>query len=142
VYKIDHKDEKRKHAHKHSFNDNDIGSYVNSSSQNSSFSELTFNNNCAISNHIKHFLLTSDYEENSVVHMYSMDTGLKTIELCGHTDKISSAVFCPKDKLLITGSEDTTAIIWDLSTGDILFKLLEHNLAVNCAIFDKSGNFA
>ena len=69
--------------------------------------------NCAISNNVKYFLISTDYDLNSSVHVYSMLDGQFLITLCGHTAEITAAVFSPEDRLLLTASKDTTAIIWN-----------------------------
>jgi len=73
----------------------DDGDRYPSSSENSSCAGLLFVKNCAISNNIKYFLLTVNHVDQSIVNIYSMDTGLKTMELCGHTDEITTAIFSP-----------------------------------------------
>jgi len=98
VYKIEHEYEK---SHNQIIPIDDGERYP--SSENSS-SGMLFVKNCAISNNIKYFLLTVNHVEQSVVNIYSMDTGLKTMELCGHTDEITTAIFSPDDQLLLTGS--------------------------------------
>lgn len=108
MYKIEHEYEK---SHNQIIQIDDGERYP--SSENSSCAGMLFVKNCAISNNIKYFLLTVNHVEQSVVNIYSMDTGLKTMELCGHTDEITTAIFSPEDQLVLTGSEDTTAIIWN-----------------------------
>lgn len=68
-----------------------------------------------------------------------MHDGQYLTELNGHTDEITSAVFSPDDQQLLSASKDSTAIIWNYETGDPLFHLTDHKLAINCAVFNTDG---
>jgi WD40 repeat protein len=59
----------------------------------------------------------------------------------GHTDSVRSAAFSPDGKLIVTGSFDHTARVWDASTGESLRELRGHTNKVNSAAFSPDGKF-
>lgn len=60
-------------------------------------------------------------------------------ELKKHTDYISEAVFSPDGVYFLTGSEDKTAIIWDVNTGKIHKKLVQHKKEIEAVAFSFDG---
>ena len=65
----------------------------------------------------------------------------KKIELVvqsGHTDKIYSKIISSDGHLLLTSSNDGSAKVWDMSTGNLL-RTFEHNNGLNNAIFSPNG---
>ena len=48
------------------------------------------------------------------------------LELVGHTHNLSCVSFAPDSKVVITGSEDKTARIWSVETGECLQLLKGH----------------
>ncbi|WWC87236.1 uncharacterized protein L201_002124 [Kwoniella dendrophila CBS 6074] len=59
--------------------------------------------------------------------------------LKGHTAPVLSISFSPKSNLLVTGSFDESAIIWDLKKGKILKNLPAHADPIWCVNFDNEG---
>ena len=57
--------------------------------------------------------------ESNVVLLDAI-TGIRTSVLSGHTDDISSLAFSQDGTLLISGSRDHTAKLWDVQTGGII----------------------
>jgi WD40 repeat protein len=51
----------------------------------------------------------------------------------GHTDKITCIVYCPELSRVITGSQDKTARVWDVATGECVHVLEGHTGFVMCA---------
>jgi WD40 repeat protein len=52
---------------------------------------------------------------------------------------LTSMVFSPDGNLIVTGSVDTTIIIWDALSGTKLLLLQEHEGAVSCLAFSSDG---
>ncbi len=65
------------------------------------------------------------------------------VELTGHTGRIVSVMFHPKDEYVVTASEDGTARIWDVATGASLAELRGHTAALTETQFspDSEGLF-
>ena len=59
-------------------------------------------------------------------------------DLVGHTSTIWSVAFSAEDQWIISGSKDSTAIIWD-AAGNILDKLQGHTRTVGHGIFSTDG---
>jgi WD40 repeat protein len=57
----------------------------------------------------------------------------------GHSAQIYSVAFSPDGKLAISGSSDTTAIIWDVSTGTEINRLTGDTDAVLSVAFSPDG---
>src|SRR5262249_51142016 len=49
------------------------------------------------------------------IHLWSVATGREVDTLQGPGGKVLSLAFSPDGRRLITGSEDTTALVWDLT---------------------------
>ncbi len=60
-------------------------------------------------------------------------------ELQGHTGTVQSVAFSPDGKLVVTGSEDKTARIWEAATGKEVAKLRGHSDLVHDAAFSPDG---
>jgi WD40 repeat protein len=59
--------------------------------------------------------------------------------LHGHTGAISSLAFDRTGALLVSGSTDSTARIWNVRTGTLVHALIGHKLAVTSATFSPDG---
>lgn len=55
-----------------------------------------------------------------------------------HTGGISTIQFCEAQNILITGSYDKTAIVWNLETGEVLRQLKGHARSIRTLQFDDS----
>jgi WD40 repeat protein len=64
---------------------------------------------------------------------------LKPLVLSGHEGFVKTAVFSPDGTRILTASFDTTAKIWDATTGRRLLTLAPHPAAVNAAAFSPDG---
>ena len=53
-------------------------------------------------------------------------TGTKTAALSGHTYQVSCVTFSPDGKLLVSGSYDDTAKLWDMQTGGVIKSFSGH----------------
>ncbi len=60
-------------------------------------------------------------------------------ELRGHTGAVESVAFSPDGKLVVTGSADKTARIWEAATGKEHVKLSRHSDLVHDAAFSSDG---
>ncbi len=58
----------------------------------------------------------------------------------GHMEKVTSVAFSPDNLRLVSGSEDGTAILWDVSSGEELF-VLRHEDVVNAVAFSPDGKW-
>nr|XP_019008749.1 uncharacterized protein I206_06431 [Kwoniella pini CBS 10737]OCF47530.1 hypothetical protein I206_06431 [Kwoniella pini CBS 10737] len=59
--------------------------------------------------------------------------------LIGHTAPVLTIAFSPKSNLIVTGSYDESAIIWDVRKGKILRNLPAHADAIWCVGWDNEG---
>ena len=60
----------------------------------------------------------------------------------GHTSAVRSACFSPDGQLVLTGSWDKTAILWDASSGRIVRALTGHSEGVRSVCFSPDGRLA
>ncbi len=62
------------------------------------------------------------------------------VTILNHHDGVSSASFSPDGTRILTSSQDKTARIWDVETGNQLGPPLRHSGNVNCAAFSPDGS--
>ena len=55
--------------------------------------------------------------EEKTIRLWNVATGRNTQTLSGHKNRISSVIFSPNRETLISGEQDGTILIWDVSTG-------------------------
>lgn len=63
-----------------------------------------------------------------------------TTELSGHTYEVHTVSFSRDGNLLVSGSGDTTAIIWDVQSKKPLFQINDHRRTVYAVAFSKLQN--
>jgi len=61
--------------------------------------------------------------------------------LSRHKDGISCMAFSPDNRLLLTGSEDKTARLWDISTGQLLRVFSGHHATITNVAFSPDGKY-
>ena len=59
--------------------------------------------------------------------------------LDGHRQTVNSVSFSPDSKLLASGSEDSTVVLWDVATGTSITTLEEHTRFVESVLFSPDG---
>ncbi|HXZ14444.1 MAG TPA: PDZ domain-containing protein, partial [Roseiarcus sp.] len=76
------------------------------------------------------------------IRIYDFDTGRLTRLLSGHTDIINALAFAADSKRLISGSRDTTAIVWDVESGRSLQRLTGHRGELYAVGFSPDADLA
>jgi WD40 repeat protein len=71
--------------------------------------------------------------------IWNVKSRQQTMELVGHTDRVSSGKFSADGMRLLTGSMDRTARIWDIASGKAITVLPLHADGVNDASFSPDG---
>jgi len=66
-------------------------------------------------------------------------TGICKFVLSGHTEKVNSLTFSLDGTLLASGSDDTTAILWDIQTGGIVKTFHGHTSLVSSVSISPDG---
>jgi WD40 repeat protein len=82
------------------------------------------------------FVVTSS---GTSAQIWDARTGARTT-LRGHGDFLTAAAFSPNGKFVVTASDDTTARIWDASSGREMRVLRGHKDAVKAALFTPDGS--
>ncbi len=69
----------------------------------------------------------------------SRDTGVGLQRLTGHTKAVTALAVTPNGKKIITGSDDTTVKVWELTTGRCLCTLVGHENGVTALAVSPDG---
>jgi WD40 repeat protein len=59
----------------------------------------------------------------------------------GHTDDVLAVAFCDRDHLLLTGSRDGSALLWERGSGRVRHRMAGHPAPVTCVACDDDGHF-
>ena len=59
--------------------------------------------------------------------------------LLGHTDIISSLIFSPDGKIMVTGSLDKSIILWSIDTGKLIKTFSGNFEEIRCLAFSPNG---
>ena len=73
--------------------------------------------------------------------MWDARTGKAVTEPLKHENAVSSAVFSPDGKYIVTASWDNTARVWDAKTGKPVTEALKHEGWVYSAVFSQDGKY-
>ena len=85
----------------------------------------------------KYILIKSSYQIFSDASIYDVKTG-KTIKQLSH---VNTAVFSPDGEYFLTASDDSTASVWNVKTGELVTEPLEHEGSVISAAFSHDGRY-
>ena len=85
----------------------------------------------------KYILIKSSYQIFSDASIYDVKTG-KTIKQLSH---VNTAVFSPDGEYFLTASNDSTASVWNVKTGELVTEPLEHEGSVISAAFSHDGRY-
>ncbi len=72
-------------------------------------------------------------DEKGQLQLIDPDIGHTTRQMNKHTNKINCIVHCPELSMVITGSDDYTARVWNVATGECVRVLEGHTGGVECA---------
>ena len=86
--------------------------------------------------------------QDKMIRLWNVATGRNTQTLTGHNDLIGSVIFSPDGETLISGGQDGTVLIWDVSTGkhktltdqEVDTELNTHSNPKMVLIFNSDGN--
>jgi len=82
---------------------------------------------------------SAQYIQQAIVGLLSNQVNSHTLGvLTGHTDAVTSVAFSPDGKLLASGSQDDTVILWDVSSGQEV-RTLKDTHAVSSVAFSPDG---
>ncbi|VXD15741.1 serine/threonine-protein kinase [Planktothrix paucivesiculata] len=60
--------------------------------------------------------------------------------LSGHKDTVKALAISPNGYILVSGSQDKTLIIWNLKTGQLLYRLIGHEAAITSVAISPNGH--
>jgi WD40 repeat protein len=72
------------------------------------------------------WLAVGGWEESDAIRLYDFASGELKALLKGHSNVVQSLAFSPDGRLLISGGQDKTAILWDVEQGTLLRRLEGH----------------
>lgn len=78
-------------------------------------------------------------DEYGAVAQLSTKSGEAMRRFEGHRGEIRAATICPDGKFVVTGSTDTTARIWEVTTGRELERLAGHTGEIRCVAVSRDG---
>jgi len=78
----------------------------------------------------------------AAIRLYDFASGRLETLLKGHEDLVSALAFSPDSKLLMSGSRDKTAIVWDLGSRRQVLRLSGHAGSVRALSFTSDGDRA
>ncbi len=76
------------------------------------------------------------------ITIWNIESGEKTIQLVGHTNRINHLEFSKDDQLVLSASDDKTARIWNANTGEQIFLLTYAQSELTKMMVSKNGRYA
>jgi len=72
---------------------------------------------------------------------YVIDLGQRKLihTLAGHLDRVNVIAYSPDGKVLASGSDDETVLLWDARTGEVIAKLHGHESPIQTLSFSPDG---
>ena len=86
-------------------------------------------------------VIQEDYPEEDFESRIHLPLKPELILPYGHTDNINTVNYSNDGRLIITGSNDNTAKVWEASTGKLLYTLEKHTAWVQYAAFSPDMEF-
>ncbi|MBL8858293.1 MAG: protein kinase [Planctomycetes bacterium] len=76
----------------------------------------------------------------NIIHLWDAARGTQVGDLKGHTDRVNSVEFSRDGRLVVSASDDGTAIVWHSTSGKQLLTLNGHSESVSSAGFSPTGD--
>ena len=84
-------------------------------------------------------MIASGIANNTTIKIWTARTGRELRTLTGHTGPVTSVVFGPNGKQIVSGSLDQTIKIWNTATGRMLRTYAGHSCPVRCIALRPDG---
>lgn len=85
-------------------------------------------------------ILSASSGNDTTVRLWKID-GTPIREFVGHTTRVTSLAFSPDGQRIVTGSEDATARVWDVATGNQLRQFAGHTSSIWSVTFSADGQY-
>ena len=76
---------------------------------------------------------------STAIVLADLESGKPLATLTGHSNGIDSAAFSPDGRIVVSGSSDATARLWDAASGALLRTLRGHTMGVSAVAFSPDG---
>jgi WD40 repeat protein/class 3 adenylate cyclase len=86
------------------------------------------------------YLVTADLS-NGTTQLWNLSTGELLHQFTGNTDSVTSAIFSPDGKSVLTASVDGFAMLWDIETREEVRQFTGHTEGIYTAIFSPDGRY-
>lgn len=96
-----------------------------------------------------HYIATAGQDNTAIIwpfpeaaYGYYQTTEMTPLQILEHPDWVSSVAFCPHEEMLITGSTDNNARLWDFWSGEVIHTLEGHTGSIFSVAFSLCGQWA